>query len=146
MLYYHRSLPIPDFWRAMILARLGRAEGAAKAYGDGIQKQRAGVTVPFWVWGIYYSKALQQEAREVLRTQGIAGPDTETTPRTHHPRKPCLPWRWPSRRRSGAQPSAQGHATVSSAFRSADLGSVRAAIRWSSVASIPPRRIARPSR
>lgn len=36
--------------------------------------------------------------------------------------------------------------TNSSAFRSADLGSARAAMRWSSVARMPPRRTARPSR
>jgi hypothetical protein len=36
--------------------------------------------------------------------------------------------------------------TISSAFRPADLGSVRAVMRWSSVARMPPRRIARPSR
>jgi hypothetical protein len=56
------------------------SRAAAKAYGDGIQKMRDWVKVPFWVWSIYYSKALQQEAREVLRSQGIAVPDTETTP------------------------------------------------------------------
>ena len=76
-LHYLRSLPLSDFWRAMILARLGRAEGAVKAYGDGIQKMRAGVQLPWWMWSIYYSKALQQEAREVLRSQGIAVPDPE---------------------------------------------------------------------
>jgi len=36
--------------------------------------------------------------------------------------------------------------TISSAFRSTDLGSVSAPIRLSSVASMPPRLIARPSR
>ena len=64
----------------MILARLGRAEGAAKTYGDGIQKLRNIGKIDFFVGSIYYSKALQQEAREVLRSQGIAVPDTETTP------------------------------------------------------------------
>ncbi|MCX6930910.1 MAG: hypothetical protein NT154_48060 [Verrucomicrobia bacterium] len=63
-----------------VVARLRKAEGAAKAYGDGVQKLR-NVGIPdFWVWNIYYSKALQKEAREVLRRQGIAVPDTETTP------------------------------------------------------------------
>ena len=74
-----RASASPDFWRAIIVARLDRAEGAAKAYGDGIQMLRnAGIT-GFWVWSGYYSKAIQQEAREVLRSQGIAVPDTQTT-------------------------------------------------------------------
>ena len=42
--------------------------------------------------------------------------------------------------------SVNPHATHSNDFRSADLGSVRTSMRWSSVARIPPRRIARPSR
>jgi hypothetical protein len=64
----------------MILARLGRAEGASKAYGDGIQKMR-NVGIPnFWVWCVFYSKAIQQEAREVLRSQRIAAPDTDAKP------------------------------------------------------------------
>lgn len=83
-LHFMRSSPMPDFWRAMILARLGRAEGAAKAYGDGAQKLRAGLPINdedfTTVWYFYNSQALQQEAREVLRSQGIAVPDTETKP------------------------------------------------------------------
>ena len=65
----------------MILARLGRAEGAAKAYGDGAQKLRAGLPINdedfTTVWYFYNSQALRQEAREVLRSKGIAVPDTE---------------------------------------------------------------------
>ena len=37
-------------------------------------------------------------------------------------------------------------ATHSNDFLSADFGSVRTSMRWSRVASIPPRRIAKPSR
>jgi hypothetical protein len=44
-LHFMRASPMPDFWRAMILARLGRAEGAAKAYLDGAQKLRAGFPI-----------------------------------------------------------------------------------------------------
>jgi hypothetical protein len=75
---------LPDFWRAMILVRLDRAEGARKAYGDGIQKLSAGYPPEinlFWsVRTIYGSHALRQEAREVLRSKGIAVSDTEATP------------------------------------------------------------------
>ncbi len=48
--------------------------------------------------------------------------------------------------RSAPLTSRQFQATVSSAFRSADFGSVSAAMRWSRVTSTPPRRIARPRR
>jgi hypothetical protein len=68
----------------MILARLDQSEGAAKAYGDGVQKLRAGFPpdrgVIDAVITFYASHALQQEARELFRSQGIALPDTETTP------------------------------------------------------------------
>jgi eukaryotic-like serine/threonine-protein kinase len=83
-LHFMRASPMPDFWRAMILARLGRAEGAAKVYGDGAQKLRAGLPTNdedfTTVWYFYYSQALQQEAREVLSNQGIAVPYSETKP------------------------------------------------------------------
>lgn len=83
-LHFMRASPMPDFWRAMILARLGRAEGAAKAYGDGAQKLRAGLPINdedfTTVCYFYNAQALQQEARQVLRGQGIAVPQTETTP------------------------------------------------------------------
>jgi pentatricopeptide repeat protein len=83
-LYFMRASPMPDFWRAMIQARRGRAEEAAKAYGDGAKKLRAGLPINdedfTTVWYFYNSQALRQEAREVLRSQGIAVPDTGTTP------------------------------------------------------------------
>ena len=83
-LYYARASALPDFWRAMILARLDQAEGARKAYGDGAQKLRAGFPPDEGmieaVITFYASHALQQEAREVLRSQGIAVPDTEEKP------------------------------------------------------------------
>jgi len=83
-LHFMRASPMPDFWRAMILARLGRAEEAAKAYGDGTQKLRAGLPINdedfTTVWYFYNSQALRQEAREVLRSQEIAVPDPETKP------------------------------------------------------------------
>jgi tRNA A-37 threonylcarbamoyl transferase component Bud32/tetratricopeptide (TPR) repeat protein len=83
-LYYVRASALPDFWRAMILARLDQGERARKAYGDGTQKLHTGFP-PEWdmtsaVFTFYASHALRQEAREVLRSQGIAVPDTETTP------------------------------------------------------------------
>ena len=83
-LYFTQASALPDFWRAMILARLDQGEGAAKAYGDGAQKLRAGFP-PDWgmieaVITFYASHALQQEAREALRSQRIAVPDTETPP------------------------------------------------------------------
>lgn len=68
----------------MILARRGRAEGAAKAYGDGAQKLRAGLPINdedfTTVWYFYYSQALRQEAREVLRSRGVTMPDMEAKP------------------------------------------------------------------
>lgn len=83
-LHFMRASPMPDFWRAMILARLGRAEGAAKAYLDGAQKLRAGLPINdedfTTLWYFYNSQALQQEARQVLRSQGIAVPGPETKP------------------------------------------------------------------
>jgi len=79
-----QALPNPDFWRAMILARLDRTEGALKAYGDGIQKLRASSPpcsdMNGAVMAFYASHGLRQEAGEVLRSQGIAVPDNETTP------------------------------------------------------------------
>jgi hypothetical protein len=83
-LHFMRASPMPDFWRAMILARLDQAKEAAKAYGEGAKKLRAGLpinNVDFTTeWYFYNSQALRQEAREVLRSQGIAVPDTGTTP------------------------------------------------------------------
>ena len=80
-----RASAVPDFWRVMILARLGQTDGARKAYGEGTQKLGAGFPPSkdgFFVSLItfYTSHALQQEAREVLRSQGIAVPDTEEKP------------------------------------------------------------------
>jgi serine/threonine protein kinase len=77
-LYDMQASALPDLWRAMILARLNRAEGARKAYDDGILKLRAGfppeINLLWSVRTIYASHALRQEAREVLRSQGIAVP------------------------------------------------------------------------
>jgi hypothetical protein len=80
-----RASPVPDFWRVMILARLGRTDGALKAYGDGTQNLAASFppscdSIFVSLITFYASHALQQDAREVLRSQGIAVPDTETKP------------------------------------------------------------------
>jgi hypothetical protein len=79
-----KASPLPDFWRAMILARLGQPEGAAKAYRDGAEKLGAGFPMGDeqidWVWYFYLAQTLQQESSEVLRSQGIAAPDTEPKP------------------------------------------------------------------
>jgi tetratricopeptide (TPR) repeat protein len=74
-LHTFRSLPIAEFWRAMILAGLGRPEEAGKAYADGVQKTRAGIATHLLVFEPYYAMALQQEAREVFRSRGMAVPD-----------------------------------------------------------------------
>ncbi len=79
-LHYYQSLPIPDFWRSMILARLGRSEDAARAYGDGIQKLNRGIPIHYSVSPVYISRALQQEALGVLHSQGIAVPEDRTGP------------------------------------------------------------------
>ena len=83
-LYYLRAGALPDFWRAMILAKLDRREGARKAYDDGIRKLHAGFPsdweLSYSVMTFYSSHTLRREAREVLRSHGIAVPDTETTP------------------------------------------------------------------
>ena len=80
-----RASAVPDFWRVMILARLGRTDGALKAYGDGTQNLAASFppscdSLFVSLITFYTSHALQQEARDVLRSQGIAVPDTETKP------------------------------------------------------------------
>jgi len=61
------------------------AAGALKAYGEGTQKLGTGFpyssdSLFVSLIAFYTSHALQQEAREVLRSQGIAVPDTEKKP------------------------------------------------------------------
>jgi hypothetical protein len=79
-----QASPLPNFWRAMILGRLGQPDGAAKAYREGAEKLRAGFPMgdeqmdP--VWYFYLSRAMQREASEVLRSEGIAVPDLDTKP------------------------------------------------------------------
>jgi hypothetical protein len=79
-----KASPVPDFWRAMILARLGQPDGAAKAYRDSAEKLRAGFPMGDEqmdaVWYFYLSRALQQESCETLRSQGIAEPDPGVKP------------------------------------------------------------------
>jgi serine/threonine protein kinase len=77
-----RVSPLPDFCRARILAQLDHAEGAAEAYRNGTLKLRGHFPLDSDLfgpaWYFYYSQALRQEAREVLRSQGIEVPDPET--------------------------------------------------------------------
>jgi hypothetical protein len=84
MLSFLRGSALPNFWRAMILARLGRPEGSVEAYAEGAQKLRAGFPRNWDFFNslttFYASHALRQEAQEVLRSQGISVPDPETTP------------------------------------------------------------------
>ncbi|MCC7374584.1 MAG: serine/threonine protein kinase [Verrucomicrobiales bacterium] len=79
-----KASPVPDFWRAMILARLAQLDGAIKAYHDGAEKLRAGLPMGDEqidsVWYFYLSRVLQQESWEVLRSQGIAVPAPEMKP------------------------------------------------------------------
>ena len=75
-----QSLPMPEFWRAMILARLGRGEAASQAYYDGVKRIPAGFRTGDPLGAIILSKAMQREALQVLRSQGIAISDTGTTP------------------------------------------------------------------
>ena len=63
------------------------------------------------------------------------------------PRKSIyLRWRCRNLLINPARQPARRQPTVSSAFRSADLGTVSATIRSSNVANTPPRRMARPSK
>lgn len=73
-LRYNQSVSIPQFWRAMILARLGRREEALRAYEEAIQREPAGLKGPVFLLTACFSKAFQREAREVLEAEGIAVP------------------------------------------------------------------------
>ncbi len=79
-LRYTQSISIPQFWRAMILARLGRREEALRAYEEGIQRERAGLKGPEFLLTACFSKAFQREAREVLEGEGIDVPTPSPRP------------------------------------------------------------------
>lgn len=84
LLQYTKASALPDFWRAMVTCRLGQLEEARHAYSIGFQKLRAGFTPDFdtseQATTYYASRALQQEARGVLESSGIALSDTEVEP------------------------------------------------------------------